>query len=136
MTGKRPLTKSVAAKRERVLQALFLLYVAGIILVSLLPADMVSVSSQQHMDKVGHFLAYSGLGFLIGLTFPGRNGRLLAALGAIGMGFLLEWGQSFVPGREMSLADGIVNTCGVLAGMLLFYWRGRAVENWLSNLWS
>jgi VanZ family protein len=52
----------------------------------------------------------------------------------ITLGFLLEGGQSFVPGREMSLADGIVNTCGVTTGMLLFNWQGRAVENWLSSL--
>lgn len=120
----------------RAVRLLLILYVIGIILVSLVPGEIVPVSSARHMDKVGHFIAYTGFGFLIGLTFESRNGRFLAVLCAITLGFLLEGGQSFVPGREMSLADGLVNTCGVLTGILLFYWQGRAVENWLSNLWS
>lgn len=105
--------------RERSLQVLFAMYVLGIILVSLIPGEIFPSSSVSHMDKVGHFFAYTGLGFLIGLTFPGRNGRLFVALGVIILGFLLEWGQSFVPGRDMSLADGIVNTCGIIFGLLL-----------------
>jgi hypothetical protein len=121
-------------RHKRWLHLLLILYVIGIILVSLAPGEIVPVSSARHMDKVGHFIAYTGLGFLLGLTVKNRNGRFLAVLCAIALGFLLEGGQSFVPGREMSLADGIVNTCGVLAGMALFYWQGRGVENYLSNL--
>ena len=119
MIGKRPFTKAIIAKREWGLRMLLVAYLLGIILVSLTPGEFVPSSSQLHMDKVGHFLAYGGLGFLIGLTFPRGNGRFVAVLAIIGMGFLLEWGQSFVPGREMSLADGLVNTCGVLIGLLL-----------------
>jgi len=117
----------------RAVRLLLILYVIGVILVSLAPGEIVPASNVRHMDKVGHFIAYTGLGFLIELTFTSRNGRFLAALCAITLGFLLEGGQFFVPGREMSLADGLVNTWGVLAGMLLFYWQGRAVENWLSK---
>ena len=127
-------TKPVSTKLERSLRILLVVYLLGIILVSLTPGDFVPHSSQLHMDKVGHFIAYSGLGFLFGLTIKNKNGRYLAVLGAITLGFLLEGGQFFVPGREMSLADGIVNTCGVISGMLLFNWQGKAVENWLSNL--
>lgn len=101
------------------LHLLLILYVAGIILVSLAPGEIVPTSRVNHLDKVGHFLAYSGLGFLIGLTFEGRNGRFSAIIGAICLGFLLEWGQSFVPGRDMSLADGLVNTGGAIFGLLL-----------------
>jgi len=120
----------------RAVRLLLILYVVGIILVSLAPGEVVPASNVRHMDKVGHFIAYTGLGFLIELTFESRNARFLAVLCAIALGFLLEGGQSFVPGREMSLADGLMNTCGVLAGILLFYWKGRAVEDWLSNLWA
>jgi len=115
-------------RHKRWLHLLLILYVIGIILVSLAPGEIVPVSSAHHMDKVGHFIAYTGLGFLIGLTFKSRNGRYLAVLGAICLGFLLEWGQSFVPGRDMSLADGLVNTCGVFAGMMFFHWQGRAAK--------
>jgi hypothetical protein len=37
----------------------------------------------------------------------------------------LSWVQSFVPGRDMSLVDGIANTLGVIAGMVLFWFRGQ-----------
>ena len=120
MMEEQSLTNAAIAKRDRWLRILLVLYVLGIILVSLTPGDYVPNSSQLHLDKVGHFIAYTGLGFLLGLTIKNRNGRFLAVLCAITLGFLLEGGQFFVPGREMSLADGIVNTCGVLTGMLLF----------------
>ena len=124
-------TKPLSTKLERLLRILLVVYLLGIILVSLTPGDFVPHSSQLHMDKVGHFIAYTGLGFLLGLTVKNRNGRYLAVLGAITLGFLLEGGQFFVPGREMSLADGIVNTCGVLFGMLVYHRVGQTVENWL-----
>ena len=113
---------------KRPLQVLLLLYIGGIIVVSLTPGDLITVNSAQHVDKVGHFIAYTGLGLLLGLTVSGRNGRLLAALGAIGLGFLLEWGQSFVPGRAMSLADGLVNTGGVIFGLLLIKKGGHVLN--------
>ena len=128
-------TKPLSTKLERLLRILLVVYLLGIILVSLTPGDFVPSSSQLHMDKVGHFIAYSGLGFLFGLTIKNKNGRYLAVLGAITLGFLLEGGQFFIRGREMSLADGIVNTCGVIIGMLLFNWQGRVVENWLARFW-
>ena len=128
-------TNTAIAKRDRLLRVTLVLYLLGIILVSLTPGDYVPNSSQLYMDKVGHFIAYTGLGFLLGLTVKNRNGRYLAVLCAITLGFLLEWGQFFVPGREMSLADGLVNSCGVITGMLLFNWQGRAVENWFARFW-
>ena len=136
MIGKRPLVKTVTVKHERRKRLIFALYVLAVILVSLAPGDLIPSSelSWAHMDKVGHFLAYIGLGSLIGLTFPTRNGRILAALCTIMLGFLLEWGQSFVPGREMSLADGLVNTGGVLLGLVLFRLWSRFVAERLDIL--
>ena len=119
--------------RERSLQVLFALYVLGVIFVSLTPGEIFPSSSVLHLDKVGHLFAYTGLGILIGLTFRHRNGRLFVAFGVIVLGFLLEWGQSFVPGRDMSLADGLVNTCGIILGGLIYYRWGQAVENWLDH---
>ena len=119
--------------KKREISVLFVLYVLGIIFVSLIPGGVFPSGGMSYMDKVGHFLAYSGLGFLIGLTFRSRNGRLLVALSAICLGFLLEWGQSFIPGRDMSLADGLVNTCGVIMGMFIYHWWGHALEKRFDN---
>jgi VanZ family protein len=60
---------------------------------------------------------------LICFAFEGAEVRVSALVGAVMLGALLEWGQSYVPGRTMSLADGIVNTSGVVSGALLYRFR-------------
>ncbi len=99
-----------------------LIYVLLVILASLLPSGGISVGNS---DKVGHFFAYAGMAILALLSFEGKSARLAALLGAVGLGTLLEWGQSFVPGRDMSLADGITNALGVLVGALFFRFYGH-----------
>jgi len=67
------------------------------------------------------------------LSFGSRTAQSLALLSAVGLGALLEWGQSFVPSREMSLIDQIVNTLGVLSGALFFRYQGHALMDWLRS---
>jgi len=105
-----------------------LIYVLLVILVSLLPNGGVSVGNS---DKFGHFFAYGGMSVLALLSFDSKPARLVALLGAVGLGALLEWGQSFVPGRDMSLADGIANALGVLVGALSFRFFGYILLNWI-----
>ena len=106
------------------------LYVLLVVSVSLFPSRGLSF---WHLDKIGHFLAYSGMAILAFLTFNNTTARLSALVFAIGLGAVLEWGQSWVPGRDMSLVDGIANTLGVLSGVLLFRFRGRALAEWLKS---
>jgi VanZ family protein len=102
---------------------IFALYVLLVIFVSLVPGEGISL---WHIDKIGHFLAYAGMAVLAFLTFDSGRARISALVFAVALGAALEWGQSFVPGRDMSLLDGIANTLGVLAGTLLFRrCRGR-----------
>jgi len=103
-----------------------LIYVLLVILVSLLPGGGVSVGNS---DKIGHFFAYCGMAILALLSFDGKSARLAALLGAVGLGAFLEWGQSFVPGRDMSLADGTANALGVLVGALFFRFYGHTLLN-------
>jgi len=105
-----------------------LAYVLLVVLVSLLPSGGISIGNS---DKVGHFFAYAGIAILALLSFEGRFARLAALLGAVGLGAILEWGQSFVPGRDMSLADGITNALGVLVGALFFRFFGHTLLNWI-----
>jgi VanZ family protein len=44
---------------------------------------------------------------------------VLALLGAVTLGAVLELLQQFVPGREMSAIDGMVNAVGVIIGALV-----------------
>ena len=108
---------------------ILLIYVLLVILVSLLPG---SGASYGQTDKVGHFLAYAGMAILAALSFEGRIPRLAALLGAIVLGGLLEWGQSFIPGRDMSLLDGIANGLGVLVGALIFHFQGQFIRKMIN----
>jgi VanZ family protein len=80
------------------------------------------------VDKITHFLGYAGLAILALLSFQRLIPRLLALIGAVGLGALLEWGQSFVPGRDMSLLDGVANSLGVLAGALIFLFLEAKIQ--------
>ncbi len=107
---------------------LLLVYVLLVILFSLVPG---SGSSLWHIDKIGHFFAYGGMAILALLSFSGSTTRLATLLGSVVLGALLEWGQSFIPGRDMSLIDGIVNGFGVLFGALFFRFRGHILFDWI-----
>ena len=75
-------------------------------------------------DKSLHFIAYFGLGFLLGWALPARFGlsqRLAIAI-AIGITYAAfdEWSQRFVEGRVPGLDDFIADSGGFLAGLLLY----------------
>jgi hypothetical protein len=38
-----------------------------------------------------------------------------------------------VPGRDMSLIDGVANSLGVFAGALFFRLRGQVMVEWLKS---
>ena len=109
------------------IRLVLLFYVLLVILVSLMPSSGVSL---WHIDKIGHFFAYGGMATLALLSFDVSSTRIACLLGAVGLGALLEWGQSFIPGRDVSLVDGIVNALGVLMGALFFRFRGRILLDW------
>ena len=96
---------------------LFSLNLALIVVASLIPSSMPSL---WNLDKVGHFAAYASLFTLAQFAFPLIKTRLAIFLLAIGLGIMLEWLQSFVPGRETSALDALANTIGLLFGILLY----------------
>lgn len=93
------------------------LYILAVVIVSLVPTGDIYV---WHLDKIGHFLAYTGMAILAQLTFDSGAGRLSGLVGAVALGGLLEWAQYYVPGREASLLDAVVNTLGVITGAVFF----------------
>ena len=92
----------------------------GIAYLSLRP----SVQLVEVNDKVGHFIAYFTLMFVMGLGFWKRKKELLMAfvISAI-YGVLMEIGQYFVPGRSFSFLDMLANASGALlaTGFLLLF---------------
>lgn len=109
----------------------FALYVLVVIVVSLVPTGGLSL---WHIDKIGHFLAYTGMAILGFLTFRSGSARILALLFAVALGAALEWGQSFIPGRDMSLIDESANTLGVLCGAVIFRLRGEYLQKYIGRL--
>lgn len=93
----------------------FASYTALVAWVSLQPASGVAIGS---WDKAAHFFTYA---IFAGLAWGiSRSPRYFACVCAaiIAYGVLLEYGQSFVPGRFMSVPDVLANTAGVAAGAL------------------
>ena len=112
-------------------RAALLIWLLGIVVVSLVPSTGASF---WNVDKIGHFLSYAGLAVLICLNFDGTKARLGALVGAVALGAVLELGQSYVPGRDMSLLDETANALGVLAGAVVFRFREGDLRRWATAL--
>lgn len=72
-----------------------------------------------NLDKVVHLLVYYIFAVLAYRMLGDKRHYLLLCLGVIAYGGLLELGQSFVPGRDMSGYDLLANTIGVVLGALV-----------------
>jgi VanZ family protein len=106
-------------------QLVFLLYVASVTVLSLMPGGSVSAPGQT--DKIAHFLASVGMAFLALLAFQSRAARTAALIFVVALGLALEWAQLFVDGRSTSFLDAAVNVLGVAAGVLLFRFYGHSL---------
>jgi hypothetical protein len=73
------------------------------------------------LDKVAHFVAYTGLSALVlrATRTPLRTATVVGVmLGIAAIGALDEWHQEFIPQRSMSLADWIADSSGAVLGAL------------------
>jgi VanZ family protein len=108
------------SKVQKALLLLLLLELLGIIYLSLKsPNGGVNI---QLNDKVGHFIGYGVLSLNTFLVFGFRSKlqTTLILFLLIGIGFLMEWLQGFVPGREVSGLDIVANSIGVAIGTALY----------------
>lgn len=96
----------------------------AIVVVSLLPAD--DVPDIGMWDKLEHALTYAMVAALgcVGWAGHGRDWGRIAAL-LVTLGTLLEFLQSFVPGRLGDIGDATANVIGTLAGMAAVAVLGR-----------
>lgn len=100
------------------MMALWLVSVAATIVVSLVPRLELPITFW-NADKLYHALAYAWLGALPLWAFVSGERARAAAYCLIPLGGLLEWGQSFVPGRTPSMGDAVANALGVFVGLWL-----------------
>ncbi|MBE2223028.1 MAG: VanZ family protein [Anaerolineae bacterium] len=116
-------------RNNTILKLAFTGYIVVTIWVSLTPINQPTVLSSY--DKIGHFLTYCGLALLACLAFPSRNGKILALLFSFGLGVVLEGIQATVPGRNMSLLDGLANSLGIVTGIIIYYFQRETCKRWL-----
>ncbi len=75
------------------------------------------------LQKTLHVIVYAVLALLWMWTLEAIESRwvrsVLTLVACTGMGAILEWHQTRVPGRYGTLADVILNTVGVAIGLLI-----------------
>src|SRR5215467_3166478 len=102
-------------KTSRLLRGLWLLAAVAVVIGSLLPGGsppMLMLARLHISDKIQHFGAYALLAFLPAIHEQ-RKFILVAALGAVALGVVLEFDQRYAPGRTFEIADMLANTTGV-----------------------
>lgn len=114
-----------------------LLYMALIFAVSSLKQPLLPMPKFEWLtiDKLYHFIEYAILGILLAWAFvkakpsvvPSKLIWCFAAGLSILYGASDEWHQTFVPGRDATLADWIADVLGSIAGVLAvyLYYRSR-----------
>ena len=94
-------------------QVIFAIYAGIVAVTSLRPGDNVNLDP---MDKVVHLLVYYIFAVLGYRALANKTYYLYVCLGIIAYGGLMEIGQSWIPGRQMSAYDFLANTLGVVLG--------------------
>lgn len=79
------------------------------------PSDSIEIKIN---DKIGHLIAYCVLTVNAGLLFPSKKWWLVV-VSAFVMSAIMEYLQSFVPGRFTDWKDLVANGSGALIGWLI-----------------
>ena len=78
------------------------------------------------LDKAGHFIEFSLLGFFLSLgyfnafSFPSGIKAFLVFITGLPLGILDELRQNFVPGRTSAVGDVMADAAGITAGILVY----------------
>ena len=94
----------------------FVIYTIGVTVMSLIPGDQANVAD---LDKLAHLLVYYIFAVFGYRALANKRYYSYLCLGIIVYGALLEFGQSYVPGRDMSGYDLLANALGVVLGAIV-----------------
>lgn len=73
-----------------------------------------------YLDKIGHFIVFFFLAINICFSFK-RTDKFIAILfWGILFGFLTEFIQQFIPGRNMDIYDAFADTLGIVIGYFTY----------------
>jgi VanZ family protein len=78
----------------------------------------------EHFDKVMHFAFYGLFTVIAAGCTTKRKTFIMMSILIVFYGVLMEFLQSFVPSRFMSLADIVANTSGIIIVVALFLLQG------------
>lgn len=96
------------------------LMIVAVIAGSLLPAGELPAVPFDGVDKVQHLFGYSVLSAYATMLFARLRTQALAAAGLVVLGIGLEVAQGMLTAsRQADIADAVVNTLGVLAGLAI-----------------
>lgn len=123
--------KYLAVHRRKVLYTPLVLYWLLLLLLTSLPAE--SLPSVKLSDKIEHFLAFFGLGFLLNLAFYfeerypiiNKYSALFTFIAGVLYAAFDELHQSFIPGRNCDIIDVVADVIGLFIGICiinLFIW--------------
>ena len=108
-----------------------MLYCAGIFMLSGLPRIPDTVSWMP--DKLGHFIVYAGLGFLVAREIRQSGVKSLrwiwmgSAIFCLLYGVTDELHQSVVPGRSAEIGDVAADTAGGFAAAAIYVlWKAKS----------
>jgi len=87
-----------------------------------------SIPDEHHftLAKLLHVFAYAGLGVAAAWAFHSPAARRAAWAGLVAHGVLTELGQQFVPSRQGSVRDALLDAGGVLLAVLAVRLAERA----------
>jgi VanZ family protein len=94
----------------------FIVYAGIVAVTSLTPSDNQGV---EHLDKVVHLLVYYIFAVLGYRMLANKRYYLYLCLGIVAYSGMIELGQSYIPGRDMSMYDLLANILGVTLGALV-----------------
>ena len=83
------------------------------------PTDGPESENALYEDKIEHVIAYCWLALLWVLASREKKTVGVAAIMLVVLGVVLEYGQTFIPGRMCALDDMFANVFGVLIGVAL-----------------
>lgn len=86
------------------------------------------------LRKIAHFTEFAALGMTLGwLCGMLQKKKVIPFLWGAAAACIDETIQAFVPGRSPGLRDVLIDSCGVLAGMLLLYLGHTYCKNYLNH---
>jgi len=104
---------------KRILRGLWMAAIVLVVVSSLLPSNSLPIKALDNLgisDKLEHCIAYLVLAILPGIH-ESRRFITAAALGAVAMGVILEFGQLYSGWRDFEVGDMVADAIGVCVGL-------------------